>query len=86
MIVAKISMKMRPKLASENEALALESFCLLKLGMQMSICSRNQLVSKKKVPQILVIHPMAPLGASVSLFVRSGGKGQASQLLRFLPT
>lgn len=45
-------MKMRPKLASENEVLALESFWLLKLGMQMSQGAKNQLRRKEEAPQI----------------------------------
>ena len=51
----------------------------------MSICARNQLASKEGAPQILVIATHAPSWASVSPFVRGGGRGQASQLLSFLP-
>lgn len=51
----------------------------------MSICARNQLSSKEGAPQILVIATHGPSWASVSPFVRGGRRGQASQLLSFLP-
>ena len=81
MIVAELLMKMRPELASENEDLALESFCLLKLGKQMSICARNQLASKKEAPQMpVIITPGASWGLGFP-FGEGRGRGQASQLV-----
>lgn len=69
--VAKLVMKMRPKLASENEVLAWESFVLLKWGMQMSVCARNW-EAAKQLPNSAIIKTLARLSWGLGFpFVKS---------------